>query len=241
MTYVAPQTYVQDIEDEDGSPPGVEPEEAAQRRLIQERSTEGLIIASVYLLIASVAFTVWIALVWPALPVLHGYPSVGVSPGAPGEFVSQRYTSQWIFTYLLVINYAALAFLALATATPGRISGIFLHYVASLLSGVVNFISGVVLLVLGLWYCNGTNATWNAMANDVHWCCVHAASSAIAAEICGAIAPMCTPSKVRSDLMTNQAYFWNVVGTWIAFFVISFGNLLLNWKLKDWRVWSIRG
>ena len=217
----------------------VEEQEDIDLSLQSERATEGLTIVSVLIFFLSLGFALWAAFVWVPLRFEHGYPSVGVSPGAPGMFLSQRYTAMWIFCYSLVINYAAVAFLALAVATPGRITGIFLHYVASIAAGGINFISGLALLFLALWYCNGASATWNAAANSVKWCCVHASSSPLAAELCGAIDPLtCVPAVGSSaELSMDMYYLWMMLGAAIAF-GFAFVHLIINGKLTQWRVWT---
>ena len=222
------------------APIGVSIDEQEDRdlKLQSERATEGLAIVSAIVFLTSAAFVLWAAFAWTTLRFEHGYPSVGVSPGAPGQFLSQRYTSMWWFSYLLVVNYAVTAFLALAVATPGRITGIFLHYLSSLLAGGINFFSGIVLLVLYWWYCNNASATWNAASNDIRWCCVHGNASPLAAELCGAIDPMtCAPMVTRTVLAIDDAYFWMIVGAWIAF-ALAFVHLILNGKLLAWRVWT---
>lgn len=205
----------------------------------QQRASEGMIIVTAWIFVSAIGFTFWVAMVWPALPVVHGYPSIGVSPGAPGPFLSQRYTTMWFTVYLLVINYGTAAFLAMAIATPGRISAVFLHYIVTLLSGLINFFVGIWALLINLWYCNSSAATWNAMANDVHWCCVHAHSSTVAGELCGAINPVCTPMVVQMNLTTNPQWTWVIIGAWLFLFFNSFFHLKLNERLKPWGLLNV--
>lgn len=213
---------------------------ARENEIVRDRSLEGMVIVTGFILISAIGTILFYAFVYSAFSLVHGYPSIGVSPGAPGPFLSQRYTAQWFLVYALSLNYALPALLALAIATPGRITAVFLHRQVTALVGLANAGIGLALLILYWIYCNGANATWNAMANDVAWCCVNAAKSAVATELCGAIDPLtCVPLRTASTLHVATPYLWSMLAT-IAFVVNAYFHFMINSFLPRWKLWSLR-
>lgn len=214
---------VMDPTDEDDGDAEMTLEEKREQDVI-----EGMALATVFLVFATVALTVWLAFVWPPLPVEHGYPSVSVSPGAPGAFLSQRWSFMYVCAYALIINYAPCAFLAIAIATPGRITGIFLHRALSVLAAIINFVAIWGLLFSNWWYNQSDRAVWNALANPVDWCCAHAHATNVTLELCGHISSMCVPLRDQQDMHTNVQYVFLILGA-VAFFGTSVGHLGINW------------
>lgn len=213
---------------------------ALENEIVEDRSFEGMVIVTVSIVVTALGATLFYAFVFSAFSLVHGYPSIGASPGAPGPFYTQRYSAQWVLVYLLAINYTLPALLALAVATPGRITGVFLHRRVTALAGIINVISTVGLFALYLIYCNGANATWNAMANDPAWCCVHAAKNAVANDLCGAIDPLtCVPTRTASSLNISTPYFWTMIGG-LLFTLNAFFHLQLNSQLPRWKLWNLR-
>ena len=212
---------------------------ARELAIQQSRAVEMLIIMTLFILVSAVAFVLYVSFFWTAFKIVHGYPSIGVSPSAPGPFISQRYSAQWVFTYLLSLNFATTAMLALAIASPGGVSGAFLHSVFAFVSGIVNIVCLLALLLIYWWVCQNELACINAMGNSLSWCCVHSASSTLANQLCGAIYPIC-PGITQASLKIAPAMFWTFMAA-IFGILSSFIHVILNEKLAMLFNLPVRG
>ena len=198
------------------------------------RGFEGLIVITLFCFICLALITAYVGICWLNFTLIFGYPAIAAPP-SPGPFVNQRYTFQYFCVYLLGINFLPPLCLMIAANIPNQISGKFLHQIVTILAFVVNVFSGIFLVLLYWWFCNGSNATMSVLANDVSWCCVHFASAPV---LCPIAPTGCIPGSptTRAELSVPLEYTLSMVAA-LVFFLLTWGHLQINAKFRRWNIW----
>lgn len=203
---------------------------------LNDRAFESLIIITLFSFFCILLMTFYVGIYWLNFNMIHGYPAIAVPP-SPGPFVSQRYTFMYFCVYLLGINFIPPIALMIAGNIPTKISGIFFHQMTTILAFIINIFSGLSLLLLYWWFCNGAGATMSVLANDVSWCCIqkHYAENPV-------ICPISMSGCIAGSIMTKAeltAAFGYVLSMVVAlvFFVLSVVHLQLNGSLGTWGTW----
>lgn len=201
---------------------------------LNDRAFEGLVIITLFSFFCILLMTIYVGIAWLNFNMIFGYPAIAVPP-SPGPFVSQRYTFMYFMVVLLGVNFLPPIALMIAGNIPDKISGIFFHQIMTILAFVINIISGLFLVILYWWFCNGAGATMSVLANDVSWCCVHFAANPIICPIAmtGCIAGSPT---TRAELMLPLEYMLSMIAA-LIFFILTWGHLQINGSFGTWGLW----
>lgn len=183
--------------------------------------------AKIFAVVFTLAWAGFVGVIWLNSNVQHGYPKFASE--LPGEFVSYRYTWEWIFFAIIGLQWVV-PFVVAAALVSVRYSlvaelGKFIVAGVGVATGVMIF---AILIAQGCT-CNSAYHLEN-LCTEPRACC-EIYSTAL--ELCPNVMD-CTPQP--TELVSSQLYVWTLWGSFI-FVILDF---LVYHLLESLAFYSVR-